>query len=283
MFVAQLFVGIWFYREKIYTTPDFDDIRSAVITNYTQLFYDNTKNESLYKILSSAESSLRDLMEPQMVGTVIDPTAILNVMFGINEKLAYSDGVFHYFFFFCCNIVIYFIMICLCHIIDQKYNSSFDNNWVMAPCPPRDIVLDFRKQLDRAEREGKEVQFKVCSLGKPLPPEPLRNAFLWPIRYPRPALMCLVFFIIFSMSLAVLLLPIDNVGFFQALTKILNYCNMIDPFPLSGTVWMFLMWVLAFLDLIAFNYTIYSLSLLFLDVVFWIVGVEEEFTPVLLE
>nr|CDJ97586.1 Protein PERM-1 [Haemonchus contortus] len=81
--------------------------------------YSWSPNESLYKILSSAESSLRDLMEPQMVGTVIDPIAILNVMFGIN------------------------------------------NNWVMAPCPPRDIVLDFRKQLDRAEREGKEVQFKV--------------------------------------------------------------------------------------------------------------------------
>ncbi|KAK5980247.1 hypothetical protein GCK32_000939 [Trichostrongylus colubriformis] len=265
--------------------PNFQRIRNEVIANYTLQFYDNQtlQEQTLYNVLVAAESSLRLLKEPQPEGTKIDPIAALNMMLGIREDLHHSDEIFCNFYFFFCNIIILYIIISLCHILDEKHSESFDANWTMAPCPPRDILLEFRKQLEEAEQEGREVQFKVCSLDKPLPPEPLRNAFLWPVRYPRPALNCLIVVIVFSMFLSALLLPIDNDGFFKAFTMVLDYCNMIRPFPLNGTIWMFLLWALTFIDLIVFNYTIYSLSLLFLDVVFWIAGVEEEFTPVFLE
>ncbi|VDM65106.1 unnamed protein product [Strongylus vulgaris] len=97
----------------------------------------------------------------------------------------------------------------------------------MPTCPPRDIVLEFKEKLDEHKEEDLN---RVCSMPDPPPNCPERAAFLTPVRYPRPGLMLLLLFIIFSTVLAIFLAIVKKTMFSDEFYAILDFCSAISKF-----------------------------------------------------
>ncbi|CAJ0598259.1 unnamed protein product [Cylicocyclus nassatus] len=204
----------------------------------------------------------------------------LAMILGIKEDLAVEATLGVNAFFFAANVVVSFIAICMCYYFDGKINEQFDKEWTMSTCPPRDIVLEFKEKI---AKQGEQETIRVCSLPNPPPNCPERTAFLTPVRYPRPGLQLLLLFIIFSTVMAMFLSLAKNTMFAEEFFAILNYCSAVSPFKFEGYVWEYPVWFLILCGLILYHYTVYGLTLILIEIVFAVLGVQERITPVLVD
>lgn len=281
LFLGILSVGTALFRLEVRDDRTFSEIRRAVIANYSRYIFKNQENISLAHTLLNIESSLRSSLYPRMNRTKVNPVPVLNMMLGIREKLANSSTLQGVLFFFFANVVTYFIMIGTCFVIDKKSQKFTYTDWNFRRCLPRDILLDFRGDLEIPD--GKEdLTTKVCALDRPAPPEPLRSKLLWPLQYPRPAFEMMLFFLCFTLAISLPLLA-NDADLFTQFGRVLDYCTRTASFGPSGAVWEYIVWVFAFIDLVVFSYTTYSLALVILDGILWTFIVEKPFTPILLD
>ncbi|KAK6741480.1 hypothetical protein RB195_009375 [Necator americanus] len=210
------------------------------------------ENVSVYDLFVSIDETMLERSQPVMVDPRIDPVSVVNMMLGIYEEFHTSDSLLVNAYFFVANLVISFIIICLCHILDRKFNEHFAKDWTGFSCPPRDILLEFRKKLSEA-KEG-DGKIRVCSMPNPPPKCPERTAFLH-----------------------------RKTDFPNEFFAVLNFCAAIAPFPSTDTFWDIVIWIISLFGVILYSYTMYGLTLIIIDLVYSTLGVKERITPILID
>ncbi|KAK6741477.1 hypothetical protein RB195_009375 [Necator americanus] len=252
LLVILFLVGIFVFKVKDFNTIGFAALRDEVISNYTEYLYTHQKNVSVYDLFVSIDETMLERSQPVMVDPRIDPVSVVNMMLGIYEEFHTSDSLLVNAYFFVANLVISFIIICLCHILDRKFNEHFAKDWTGFSCPPRDILLEFRKKLSEA-KEG-DGKIRVCSMPNPPPKCPERTAFLH-----------------------------RKTDFPNEFFAVLNFCAAIAPFPSTDTFWDIVIWIISLFGVILYSYTMYGLTLIIIDLVYSTLGVKERITPILID
>ncbi|KAK6741479.1 hypothetical protein RB195_009375 [Necator americanus] len=281
LLVILFLVGIFVFKVKDFNTIGFAALRDEVISNYTEYLYTHQKNVSVYDLFVSIDETMLERSQPVMVDPRIDPVSVVNMMLGIYEEFHTSDSLLVNAYFFVANLVISFIIICLCHILDRKFNEHFAKDWTGFSCPPRDILLEFRKKLSEA-KEG-DGKIRVCSMPNPPPKCPERTAFLHRVRYPRPAIKLLLVLLIFSTLFAGIIAIFKKTDFPNEFFAVLNFCAAIAPFPSTDTFWDIVIWIISLFGVILYSYTMYGLTLIIIDLVYSTLGVKERITPILID
>ncbi|EYB84765.1 hypothetical protein Y032_0310g2095 [Ancylostoma ceylanicum] len=280
---AGLFIaGVFIFKVNDYSTTGFMTIRDKVISNYSEILFINQRNNiSVYDLLVSIDTTMREMSQPKLDGTRMDPVAVLNMMFGIKMNFATSDQLLINIYFFVANLVISLIVVCLCYIFDRKFNERFASEWSLVTCPPRDIVLEYKQQLERGEAtDGKR---RVCTMANPLPKDLDKSLFLHPVSYPRPAIKLLLIFMLYSMFMATVIALMKRSSFSQEYFALLNFSAGIAQQIQLGNVWDYFIWFISLFGVVLYKYTMYSLTLIVIDLICAIVCIRERVTPILID
>ncbi|KAL6728601.1 hypothetical protein Aduo_010374 [Ancylostoma duodenale] len=280
---AGLFIaGVFIFKVNDYSTTGFMTIRDKVIANYTEILFTNQRNNiSIYDLLVSIDTTVRKMSQPVLDGTRMDPVAVLDMMFGIKVNFASTDQLLINIYFFVANLVISFIVICLCYFFDRKFNERFASEWSLITCPPRDIVLEYKHQLEKGEAtDGKR---RVCTMANPPPKDLDKSLFLHPVSYPRPAIKLLLIFMLYSMFMATVIALMKRTSFAKEYFSILNFSAGIGTQTQMESAWDYIIWFVSLFGVVLYKYTMYSLTLIVIDMICAIFCIRERVTPILID
>ncbi|KAJ1349633.1 hypothetical protein KIN20_005229 [Parelaphostrongylus tenuis] len=241
------------------------------------------KTIDVYEMLESLDMILMNESQPVLTGKEFRPISIMNMMLGIWDYVV-ERTIWSSLYFFLGHIIVSFGIIGLCYRIDGIVMKNSDIKPAASSGRYRDILLDYRDHLANGDHVNQKLPMKICSMDKPPPPEHLRKELLYLLQHPYPSLSFLAFFIssaVFLAYLRVFFIPGTTV--YKEFITILDFCATIAPFSSDGLSFEYVFWILELIALIVFNYTVYSLSLMFLDTLQWIFGIKEEYTPILID
>uniref|UniRef100_A0A0K0DR26 Uncharacterized protein n=1 Tax=Angiostrongylus cantonensis TaxID=6313 RepID=A0A0K0DR26_ANGCA len=280
--IILLVIGTFLFPVDVYESRGFYIIRDEVIKNYSEHFHEYQKSIDVHEMLQFLDSTLLIESKPMGTGKKFRLISIMNMILGIWDDVV-DKTLSSSLYFFLGNIIVSIGMIGLCFRIDDIFTMNSGIKPITVVHRYRDVLLEYRDRLANSGAVDRTQQIKVCSMEQPPPVDPLRKELLYLLCHPYPSIKFLLLSISIALFLAYLrVFFITGSSVFKDFIAIVDFCATIAPFSSDGHVFEYAFWFFAHIVLIVFNYTLYSLSLMILNVQ-WITAIREECVPTLID